>query len=340
MELPGFNSNNDINSEKIQDDQTKETKEEPEITTKETKEEPAQSDEEKAEYSKERKKLQEAIEKVDIWISSAVENGLFTNKKDLYKPILENLKSARRNLKQGDLIESNYKLDLVLDQYSDAIHSTNRRWKFINVYAMDIWIYLIAFLTLVFIFYLSELDGILKSPPFAESALHSATWGTIGGILRGLWFLKDGVSERSYRKAYRILYFSIPFLGGIFGVLSYLIIAAGLLTFGGLPTEDSAIGGLTNTTKNVTPQGNMTQNVTSQITTIGNTTQNVTSHMKVTENIQVNGNTNEPSTIRSLLFIPVAALAGFNWEWFMMIFKRFADIFSITKDQSLDKIRT
>ncbi|HSF49587.1 MAG TPA: hypothetical protein VLA74_02400, partial [Nitrososphaeraceae archaeon] len=145
---------------------------------------------------------------------------------------------------------------MILDKYSDAIHSTNRRWKFFNMYAMDIWIYLIGFLGLVFFFYISELNGILKSPPFSESAVHSATWGTFGGILPGLWFLKDIVSERSYRKAFRILYFSIPFLGGLFGVLSYLIIAAGLLTYGGVPSPDSAIFGLyDNTIENVTSQG-------------------------------------------------------------------------------------
>ena len=104
--------------------------------------------------------------------------------------MIDNLKSARSNLKEDNLIECHYKLDLVLDQYSDATNNTDKWWKLFNIYAIDIWIYLIGFLAVVFAFYFYGLNAILKSPPFVESAIHAATWGTIGAILRGLWFLK------------------------------------------------------------------------------------------------------------------------------------------------------
>ena len=148
--------------------------------------EPAITVEEKPEDLKERNKLQEAIDRIDVWITTAVENGLFTKNKVTYNSMINNLKSARSNLKEGNLIECDYKLDLVLDQYSDAANNTSRRWKLFNIYAIDVWIYLIGFLAVVFIFYFNGLNSILKSPPFAESAIHAATWGIIGAILRGL----------------------------------------------------------------------------------------------------------------------------------------------------------
>jgi hypothetical protein len=44
-----------------------------------------------------------------------------------------------------------------------------------------------------------------------EAALHAATWGCVGRILRGLWYLKDKVSDRKYRNSFRIYFISVPF---------------------------------------------------------------------------------------------------------------------------------
>ena len=82
-------------------------------------------------------------------------------------------------------------------------------------------------------------------------------------------------------------------MGGIFATLTYLIVFAGLITFGGTQQgTESAVSGST-----------------------------------------------DPNS-RSLLFIPIAALAGFNWEWFMLIFNRIAEIITVTKEQSHEKIQT
>ena len=60
------------------------------------------------------------------------------------------------------------------------------------------------------------------------AALHAATWGCVGGILRGLWYLKDKVSDRKYRNSFRIYFISVPFLGGLFGAIIYFLVVAGL----------------------------------------------------------------------------------------------------------------
>jgi ABC-type uncharacterized transport system permease subunit len=55
------------------------------------------------------------------------------------------------------------------------------------------WIYLIGFLAAVLAFYWYQLDmNVLKlHVTVQEAALHAATWGCVGGILRGLWYLKE-----------------------------------------------------------------------------------------------------------------------------------------------------
>ena len=81
-----------------------------------------------------------------------------------------------------------------------------------------------------------------------EAALHAATWGCVGGILRGLWYLKDKVSDRKYRNSLRIYFISVPFLGGLFGAIMYFLIVAGLFIIA--PSQAGPI--LSNQTANMT----------------------------------------------------------------------------------------
>ena len=282
------------------------------------------------EFINQRKRLQDAIEKVDIWVSTGVENGLFINdiNKPTYQLIIDKMKSSKANLIKGNLIDSDHDLDEVLDKYSDAKHAMSTRWRLFNIYALDVYLYLIGFLALIFAFYVSKLDEFSQQPPFVQTALHAATWGAIGAILRGLWFLKEGVGEGKYRKTWRILYYSYPFLGGIFGTLTYLILVAGLLTFGG----NDALDGLTN--GNAT-SGNQVEKPVAETATSGNQV------VKPGENASDSSNDKpNPLSPRNLLFIPIAALAGFNWEWFMIIFNRLADIFTVTEKKPTEKIPT
>jgi len=63
----------------------------------------------------------------------------------------------------------------------------------------------------------------------AEFAVHATTWGAIGGILRGLWYLNSKVNNRTYRGAFSIYFLSVPFLGAIFDSFIYTIILGILL---------------------------------------------------------------------------------------------------------------
>jgi hypothetical protein len=237
-------------------------------------------------------------------------------------------------------------------------------------------------------------------PGFASAGINAAAWGAVGGILRGLWFLKDKVGDRRYRKAWWIYFISVPFLGAIFGALVYFIIVGGLLAFDPNALEASSVdlGTVTeiNTTRQVTetsfmdqqdlpgnsgnssgqqqllsinddqsnastmaPAGNQQTGDESQAddleqdlpgnsgnssgqqqfnddqtTGVANTTQVTTSNASTTapEGNQQTGDESQADDLkqgtlrRSLAIIALAALAGFNWEWIVSLFKRIGEL--------------
>ena len=188
------------------------------------------------------KNLYKEIKNVDQWVNYAANNGLFieinrphsspydsskqTFRKKLdtsninsdldelkgniiYDQIQEEMEKARNNLEKEKYCEGRKNISKVVSLYNSALYSTTRIWRFINLYGGLVWIYLIGFLSLVLVFYVSlayryfnEVHGI------EEAAIHAVTWGCIGGILRGIWYLKDKVSERRYKNSWWIFFLS------------------------------------------------------------------------------------------------------------------------------------
>lgn len=266
-----------------------------------------------------KKKLLNEINRIDIWTSNLVDNGLFDNNKKsfkkkgiddpdtLFEEIQGNLRKARTDIDESDLSESEYHTSKALRSYDKALYASSSIWRFSNVYAAHMWIYLIGFLLSVLAFYWIQLDtNILGlNPPgvrIQETALHATTWGTVGAILRGLWFLKDKVSDRKYRNSFRIYLLSTPFLGGLFGAILYFMIVAGLFIIA--PAQAPAI-------------------LSNQTLSESNSTSSTTQGESAT---QANGGT-PLGNVSTLAIIPLAALAGFNWEWAIMILKRIGDSF-------------
>jgi hypothetical protein len=254
-----------------------------------------------------RKVLLNEINSIDNRTNVVADNGLFDRNgtQDYFVDIQNNLRNAREKLYTDDLVDSEYYTSLALRLYDKALYSTSRFWRFSNVYAGPIWIYLVGFLVGVLAFYWYQLDmNVLKlHVTVQEAALHAATWGCVGAILRGLWYLKDKVTDRKYRNSFRIYFISVPFLGGLFGAILYFLVVAGLFIIA--PTQappilsnQTSLSSGNNTTTNNTPQPN------SSSTAVARTSQ-----------------------VSTLAIIPLATLAGFNWEWAIMIFKRIGDSF-------------
>jgi hypothetical protein len=266
-----------------------------------------------------RKSLVREIKRIDACTNNLIDNGLFDkrhkklfgkkHKEDevqaemdkAFKDIQDNLYMARKSLDYDDLPASEYYVAQALRAYEKALYAPSRIWRFSNVYAVPMWIYLVGFLISVLAFYWVQLDvNFLKlHVSIQEAALHATTWGTVGAILRGLWFLKDKVSDRRYRNSFRIYLISTPFLGGLFGAIFYFLIVSGLFIIA--PAQAPEI--LSNQTISE-PNATTTQTGSAN---------------------QANGTSER--NVSTLAIIPLAALAGFNWEWAIMILKRIGESF-------------
>jgi hypothetical protein len=180
-------------------------------------------------------------------IATADENGLFEDidNHDKAKHMIKRLEEIRANILTPSPNFANSEArfyELRLDFYK--IVNAKRYWRFKYMYSGPIWIYFVAFLALVFVFYSYfvrcnaeicqiSVPGVLlyqtHELSLPQSALYAATWGLIGAILQGLYWNWQSVSDFRYRKAWLVWAISCPFLGGIFGALVYFLLASGLL---------------------------------------------------------------------------------------------------------------
>jgi hypothetical protein len=264
-----------------------------------------------------KKTIQEEIDQLDSRINIASENGMFGPNQqnipaDSFNKIQNYLKTARKFLYAGNIADADYDTSLALHEYNNALYSTRKSWRFSNIYAGYIWIYLIAFLVAILAFYWVHVDAEVAkfNVKIQNEALYAASWGAVGGILRGLWFLKEKVSERKYSNAYNIYFFSVPFLGGLFGAIMYFALLAGVFIVGGQAPQFDMDA------ENDTQAATDAENDTQAATDAENDTQAATD-----ESGQSNG------SITSWAFILFATLAGFNWEWAVAILKRIGDSF-------------
>lgn len=282
-----------------------------------------------------KKRLYDRIDLLDTKINQLVDNGVFTpqgtedklideQRAPSMDSIQEQLLKARKSLDNSQFSECETYLALARALVSRAIYSKTPFWRFLNIHAGHIWIYLIGILVAIAAIYFigiidcgnqissyvtlssnsssnlnSTLKGQASSVPITTSSnsslptvgtmcffnsklsfnaagVYAVTWGCIGAILRGLWYLKDSVDERTYSNSWTIYFLSAPFLGGILGAIVYFIIIGGLLT--------------------------------------------------VTREVQINN---------VIPIIALAALAGFNWEWAVKIFYKIGDALSPSSEQKV-----
>ena len=277
-----------------------------------------------------KRRLQKEINRIDNWTNTASDNGLFDNIQsgdERFEEIQSNLKNARDCLYSDAHSDTERYTSLALRAYDKSLYSSSTKWRFSNIYAGPMWIYLIGFLISSLIFYCMQLDGtILKLPSHIEAtALYATTWGAVGGILRGLWYLKDKVSDRKYRNSFQIYFLSVPFLGALFGALVYLLFVAGLFIL--IPGQvQNVLQNQTTTVVNKSTGGPVT--FTAQHTTGTGGFVNKTNQSNVP---------NQGISTVGIIFF--SALGGFNWEWAVTIIKRIGDSFKgeAEPDEKVDR---
>lgn len=188
------------------------------------------------------KKYEDKIKQLDTKVTVGDQNGLFlVQPKVTIQPILDKLKEARKNIdtKPPDFPNCDHNLSLAASDYFKAVHYAPRLWKFQNIYAGHLFIYLVLVLSTIFVYYYNFGTFLVTKLNITQLAFDATMWGVIGGILRGLWWLWYNVNRGSVRKSWIVWFVSTPFIGGILGALVFLIVSGGLLVITGKNTEIS-----------------------------------------------------------------------------------------------------
>ena len=176
-------------------------------------------------------------------LSTARFNGVFGQSKDLAtgqpiispqeEAILNELDAAHQfieNTGAFQYTECLRSISNALSKLQNVVDTLPWRQKIVCKYGGEIWTYLLSLLIIVVSLNIDGYYGKLSDVTgFPIIAIYAAVWGFVGGILRGLWWLWTNVNRGSYRVEWRIWFMSSPFLGGIFGGISYLLITSTLV---------------------------------------------------------------------------------------------------------------
>jgi hypothetical protein len=183
------------------------------------------------------KHLRDDIDNLESTLVCAEENGLFQipQNSTAHSEIFDNLVDACRELDNSKnppetrFLQGWPKYRAATYKLNQTLNSAPRSWRFKYLYGGPFAVYYVVLLTAVFsawvLFNPSMLNTrILWVPTYAY------VWGLVGGILQGLWFLWQHVSDRQLRKVWIPWYFFLPLMGALLGALTYLIFIAGFIT--------------------------------------------------------------------------------------------------------------
>ena len=177
------------------------------------------------------KVLNKNLDKLQMVLESADENGLFKSDSETYKNILSDLIVARDELKQNPprIIEAWEKFYSAYHKFNQVVNSADFWWRFEYSFGGLPLIYLTT------VFASIVLVCVLITPTVLDSRVllipgWAYLWGSIGGVLQGFWRLWQHVSDRILRKHWITWYMLLPIIGAILGALTYLIFFAGFIT--------------------------------------------------------------------------------------------------------------
>ncbi len=176
------------------------------------------------------------LDRLESTLTCADENGLFQNITNApeYTDIIGNMADAIEELENKNnsptvrALQAWKKYRLARHQFDQIVNSKRFWWRFKYSFGGPFIIYFIALLAFTFLAWflfgssISDFE-VLWVPSWAY------LWGLIGGILQGLWFLWQHVSDRRLRKAWFPWYLLLPFMGAILGALTYLVFFAGFI---------------------------------------------------------------------------------------------------------------
>jgi len=156
--------------------------------------------------------------------------------------VADRIHQARTHANANRMPAARRALSLAVFDIQSATRSRGRWWAFRKLHGGLIWCYyLVLLFVLCLLGYSNELQ--LQSACVAwltasswAIPIHAAAYGMLGGILRGLYWLAHKVERSSFRRQFIAPYLGAPWLAGVMGLASYVILKAGVAALGGQVT--------------------------------------------------------------------------------------------------------
>ncbi len=177
------------------------------------------------------------IDNLEETLVIADENGLFKiyNKPTAFAEIVDNLAAAcqefdnKTNTAEERYVKGWQKYRAAYYQFDEVLNSASREWRLKYLYGAPFVAYFVAVLGVLFSAWAFFNPLLLETNVFWIPT-YAFLWGTVGGVLQGLWFIWQHVSDRKLRKVWIPWYICLPLIGALLGALTYLVFIAGFIT--------------------------------------------------------------------------------------------------------------
>jgi hypothetical protein len=167
-------------------------------------------------------KLLERAEQLEDLARTLVETGL-----DKLKETFDHVRTARVAALDNELPKAADELnkgDMVLH---DVIFARSRWWRMTHIHQFPLFTYYVGAAVVFLVVGRREAAAEL---PVWNIPLAVYAFGGIGAVLRGIWYLHRQVARRIYRPVFLLAHLSAPLIGCLFGMVSYLLLRASLMT--------------------------------------------------------------------------------------------------------------
>jgi hypothetical protein len=152
--------------------------------------------------------VKDQLDKLHDALDIAAENGLFKNDSTQYLTILNYIMEGYKNLygKNQDIVIAKRNFSLAYFTFNKVVNSSSRWWQFKYSHGGHIAIYLYGVLISAVVAWIFYNPLLLRSDLFWVPS-YAYLWGLIGGVLQGLWWLWQHVSDLSLRRHWFLWFF-------------------------------------------------------------------------------------------------------------------------------------
>jgi hypothetical protein len=197
--------------------------------------------------TKERRDLLRTAGQIGNQLRVSSEAGVFSpDQSGQLTEILKQLCDARRLARSGDVDEAARQFQEVQIKHDLAVLARSSAWRVFHVYKLHIFLYQVVFLSVILYLGTGVVLVIPRPVPvyfsvpvpsaFFGVPVAAAAFGALGAILRSMWWFFSKLSRNQYYSRFLMAHLCAPWIGAIFGILVYLVVAGGLLALGGNDT--------------------------------------------------------------------------------------------------------